>query len=692
MSNLSIHLECADPNCAQSGNSFEQRLCRRCRKPLVHRYLWAVESGPSIAVGERVGDRYIVVAPQIWLDTQPGQLPAIPTHPPDAAVPYLKLRSHHLHIPSVFGICEVADQSSPVLLLEDAPITTDGRLHPAIASAWGQATPTRRLYWLWQLFQLWLPLSQLGAAVSLYNPDNIRVDGWRVQLREVVRDFDSITDDYALSPAGLGAMADLWLSWVGNASDAIAQSIRSICYEMQSVGQLSPVSVAPNGTSSAPSLDLSRLSPQLVSISHKLNQLLLEQASQQPLRLRVAGGTTTGPQRSHNEDVCYPNATESNLPEDISIKPRVAMICDGIGGHAGGEVASRLAMRSLKLQLSALLLEVAEQAEILPPEIVTQQLEAILRIANNMIAAQNDNQGRTARQRMATTVVLALQLPQRIRSEAGDRNSHELYLAHIGDSRAYWLTDRYCHALTLDHDVANRETALGHHLYRAAQLKPDSGALTQALGTRDADFIHPTVQRFILEEDGVLLLCSDGLSDNQWVETLWEHSTQLLLKDKMPLDAAVRSWLELANQRNGHDNASVVMMDCRVSAQSPQLFEPTDTPPIPKLPDPGLSATSRALLYPEDADIPDITLDDHDLEAAWEAENAENESKGSGFWGVALTIALLCFLMGGAGWLGWRYVQENGVRGVLRVLQEWVIPEESDNPVEEPSSTDESAE
>ncbi len=677
MSNLSIHLECADPNCAQPGNSFGQRLCRRCRKPLVHRYLWAVEPGSSIAVGEKVGDRYVVIAPQIWLDTQPGRLPALPAQPPDAAIPYLKLRSHHLHIPSVYGICEVAGQSSPALLLEDGPIDPDGRLHPAIASAWVQAAPTRRLYWLWQLFQLWLPLSQLGAAVSLYNPDNIRVDGWRVQLREVVRDFDSVTDDYAPSPAGLGAMADLWLSWVGHASDAIAQSMRSICYEMQSVGQLSPVSVAHNGTSAAPSLDLSRLSPQLVSISHKLNQLLLEQASQQPLRLRVAGGTTTGPQRSHNEDVCYPNATENNLPEDISIKPRVAMICDGIGGHAGGEVASRLAMRSLKLQLSALLLEVAEQAEILPPEIVSQQLEATLRIANNMIAAQNDSQGRAARQRMATTVVLALQLPQRIHSEAGDRNSHELYLAHVGDSRAYWLTERYCHALTLDHDVANREAALGHSLYRAAQQQPDSGALTQALGTRDADFIHPTVQRFILGEDGVLLLCSDGLSDNQWVETLWEHSTQLLLKDKMPLDAAVRSWLELANQRNGHDNTSVVMMDCRVSPQSPQLFEPTDTPPIPE-PSPGLSETSRALLYPEGSDSPAMALDD----APWEEDTG---SKRSGLWSMVLAIALLCFIFGGAGWLGWRYIQENGVRAILRTLQEWVIPEEPEASSDEPN-------
>ena len=678
MSPSTLSIECADPSCAQPGNSMDQLLCRQCRKPLVHRYLWAVGTrAEAVPVGTRVSDRYAVVASHIWLDTQPSRLPDLPDQPPPSAIPYLKLRSHHLHIPDVYGVCHLEGDPEPVLLLEQGPLHRQGILHPAIATAWDAATPVRRVYWLWQLFQLWLPLAQQGVAQALLNPEQIRVDGWRIQLRdlEVSQALDA--------PASLGQLASLWLQWIGNEPGAIAQGLRSICYEMQSVGQLSPTLVAVGGESGVDadasttggSMEDLRTAPPVAAIAHKLNQLLLEQASQLPIKLRVAGGTTTGPQRSHNEDACYPNGPESNLAEDVILKPHVAIVCDGIGGHAGGEVASRLALRSLKLQLSALLTEVVDQGEVLSPDIVSQQLEAILRIANNMIAAQNDTQGRTARQRMATTVMLALQLPQRIRTETGDRNTHELYLAHIGDSRAYWLTEESCHRLTLDHDMANREVVLGNSLPRAARLQPNAGALTQALGTKDADYIHPTVQRFILEEDGVLLLCSDGLSDHGWVETLWEDSTQRVLKDKMSLDAAMRSWLELANQRNGHDNASVVLLDCRASLSSPQLFEPGDVPLQPS--DTDLSDTARALLYPEDEDEPDLPWDSGLDEEAGDRSPEHH----SNIWGVILGLALLCFLVGGVGILVWRYVNTYGVRDGLEQL---LIPEQPDeaNPEE----------
>lgn len=685
MSNSSIYIECADPTCAQSGNALGQRICRQCRQPLVHRYVWAVGMA-DLPKGERVGDRYVVMAPQVWLDTQPGRHPALPAQPPQSAIPYLKLRSHHLHVPDVFGVCDIEGQAEPVILLENGAIDRHGVPYPSLATAWETATPARRIYWLWQLFQLWRPLAQLGAIASLLQSENMRVEGWRVQLRELILDGEGPCTEGDAHPAGLTALAAQWLVWIGDEPGAIAQRLRTLCYEMQSLGQLSPA-LAPltDGTTAAlePSVDWSRLAPQLANLSHKLNELLLEQASLLPLKLRIAGGTTTGPQRSHNEDACYPNAGESNLAEDIALKPHLAVICDGIGGHAGGEVASRLALRSLKLQLSALLTEVAEQADILPPEVVSQQLEAILRIANNMIAAQNDSQGRTARQRMATTVVLALQLPQRIHAEGSDRNTHELYLAHIGDSRAYWLTERYCQRLTCDHDVAHRETSLGYSLSRAAQLQPGSGALTQALGTRDADFISPTVQRFILDEDGILLLCSDGLSDNHQVETLWEETTQQLLQDKISLETAVRTWLEIANQNNGHDNSTVVMLDCRVAQPQPVLFPAGAGVSLPTM---SLSDTSRALLYPEESPEVGTYGDAEDLDSLMEEIDLdlhdERDRSGRGFLGAALWMALLCFVLGGAGWLGWRYVQTHGVYPILERL---IMPEPT--PASEASPT-----
>jgi protein phosphatase len=192
-------------------------------------------------------------------------------------------------------------------------------------------------------------------------------------------------------------------------------------------------------------------------------------------------------------------------------------------------------------------------------------LTAVIRVANNLIADRNNTQGRESRRRMGTTLVMAIQLPQKVKTPSGLRNTHELYLAHVGDSRAYWLTPDYCHPLTVDDDVATREVSLGRSLYHEALQRPDAGALTQALGTRDAQLLRPTVRRFVLEENGLLLLCSDGLSDHDWVERAWPYTTRKVLQGEMTLAEGVQAWIDLANQHNGHDNTSVVLLRCLVT-------------------------------------------------------------------------------------------------------------------------------
>ncbi|HEY9666720.1 MAG TPA: serine/threonine-protein phosphatase, partial [Coleofasciculaceae cyanobacterium] len=122
-----------------------------------------------------------------------------------------------------------------------------------------------------------------------------------------------------------------------------------------------------------------------------------------------------------------------------------------------------------------------------------------------------------------------------------------------------------CQLLTVDDDVAGREVRYGRSFYRKALERPDATALTQALGTKDGEFLRPSIQRFILEEDGILLLCSDGLSDNDWVEHSWQEFALPVLRGELSPEDAVAAWMELANQKNGHDNVSVVLTLCRVS-------------------------------------------------------------------------------------------------------------------------------
>ena len=516
-----------------------------------HRYLWAVgEVAAQKPPGTIVeSDRYRVITPHIWSDIKPQTEPYVSALLPDEALPYLQLYAHRLHVPQVYGFCrdEVSDRE--ILLLENVPLKNTGDLQPAIFEVWTQASAVRQVYWLWQILQLWTPLLELNVASSLLSPDNLRVEGWRVRLKELIKDSEDSVHTRAsfLNPA-LSNLGQCWLVWVPESKATIVDALTAICAAMQ------------QGAS-------------FQAVSAQLNQLLIEQSAQLPLRLQVVGATDVGALRSHNEDTCYPVTAHTRTQPHDELSPRLAIVCDGIGGHEGGEVASQLAVQSLQLQIKALLTEIAQQSEPMPPDLLAEQLAAIVRVVNNMISTQNDDQERESRRRMGTTLVMALQIPQRVKLPGGAvaDNAHELYLVNVGDSRAYWITPHYCHQLTVDDDVVTREIKQGRSLYRDVLKRPDAGALTQALGTRDGQFLDPSVQRFILEEDGLLLLCSDGLSDNELVEQSWRDYAELVLKEKVSLEAAVQSWIDLANQKNGHDNTSIVLTYCHVSSPLPEM-------------------------------------------------------------------------------------------------------------------------
>jgi len=181
-------------------------------------------------------------------------------------------------------------------------------------------------------------------------------------------------------------------------------------------------------------------------------------------------------------------------PAPENAKPTaLVVVCDGIGGHEGGNIASNLAIAIVQQRLQTALLAAALD----DPVALTLELKRTAIAANDTIVQRNDTEHRHDRQRMGTTLVMAL-----------GRN-HELYLTHVGDSRAYRITRTGYHQVTLDDDLASREVRMGYGLYRDALQQPSSGSLVQALGM-NASMLHPTVQRFFLDEECLFLLCSDG--------------------------------------------------------------------------------------------------------------------------------------------------------------------------------------
>ena len=151
-----------------------------------------------------------------------------------------------------------------------------------------------------------------------------------------------------------------------------------------------------------------------------------------------------------------------------------------------------------------------------------------------------------------------------------------MYIANVGDSRAYWITRDYCQLLTVDDDIVARELRLGRSFYRQALQRPDALALTQALGTKEGENLRPVVQRLIIDDDGLLLLCSDGLSDNNLVEHTWQDFAVPVLNGAMTVEEAVYSWIALANQLNGHDNTSIVLTHCRVTPEYIVAKQPSE--------------------------------------------------------------------------------------------------------------------
>ena len=480
-------------------------------------YLWAVGEGiKACKPGDLIAGRYLLKRDRLLVDTQPEQLPELPEEIPSAIAPYLRLFAYQLHVPQVYGLVSPATSklSGDIWLLENGPILkVTESLMPELADSWKGAAAMRQLNWLWQIAQLWQPFIAQGVASTLLTPELLRVEGQLVRFLELQPDR---------KPPSLSQLGKLWQQWLEDAHPAIANFLRQLCQQMVA-GQV-------------------RHGEQLMG---QLDKALAKCGRSYDRTVEIATGTDVGRARAHNEDACYPpsGTVFAGLPGSSAC----AIVCDGIGGQDGGEVASEEAIAVLRDKLEQMPLHQANW----DPLSLTSKLERAACAANDKIAGRNDSEHRQGRQRMGTTLVMAL------------AHIHELYVAHVGDSRAYWITRTGCYQVTLDDDVACREVRLGYSLYRDALEQVAAGALIQALGITSSNTLHPTVQRFPVDEDCVLLLCSDGLSDKDRVEECWETEILPILDGTIDVAKARDRLIEIANTRNGHDNVTVALIHCQ---------------------------------------------------------------------------------------------------------------------------------
>ncbi|WP_013321826.1 protein phosphatase 2C domain-containing protein [Gloeothece verrucosa] len=527
MDNSEATLQCQNLTCL-APNPATNKFCQKCGTPLVRRYLWVL--GDWIKTyyhpGSVLEERYLFKQQQIVLDTKPALSPQAPEEFPNHITPYLKLFSHRLHIPQIYGYIPTPDEriDMTVWLLEYGTIPTneEGELKypnllPELTQLWPQASALRQLNWLGQMAKLWQPLKSKGVASSLLNPALLRVNDRTFQLLELHLDTN-VTVNFK-------QLGKLWSQWVTDASPRIQSFLEQLCQQLE------------NG--------LITRSEQLVSI---IDQALWQLGQSQKRTYQIFTYSDQGPSREHNEDSCYPISDQAITIEPPNIP--LAIVCDGIGGQEGGEIASSLAVEILSREMTRFYGESTSWN----PHHSSQAIEKAISIANDEISGRNDQENRHERQRMGTTLV------------AGLAYAHEMYIAHVGDSRVYWITPLSCQQVTTDDDLASREVRLGYLAYRDAVQYPNAGALVQALGMSGSSSLHPTIQRFVLDESSVFLLCSDGLSDYDRIEQFWESEIVPILNDNKDVTEVGRQLIKIANEKNGHDNVTIALIYCQVES------------------------------------------------------------------------------------------------------------------------------
>jgi protein phosphatase len=507
---------------------------------IIQRYLWAVGLDlKAFPQGTLLRDRYRVVESQIVVDTLIYKLPEIPDEINFYITAYLRLSRLPLHIPRPYGIVQVplGEATTEVLLLDKVPISDDGKLLPNMHDSWVAASAINQVHLLWQVLQLWQPLQEQSMTSTLLEPEALRVDGSWVRVLQLWLNQDEIS---------LADLGNIWVDWLPEAKPEVEEAFAEFFYGL-SHGEF----------------DLIEAIAYLDQLAQKQFETLPT-----PLTIRIASATDRGPRRDHNEDACYPDPEhQKRSQQSPKLRDRLSIICDGLGGHEGGEIASSMAIKTIKERLQVLLDQVeTSDVDFVPAEFMAQ-LDIVVKAANEEIVNLNDKQFRQAQQRMGTTLVMA------VAPRPHGKFGHEVYVVSVGDSRVYWVSAQGYEQVTIDDDVSTRDVMLGYNFHTYSSQRIDGGSLIQALGTRSSDLLHPRVQRLPIDQDCLFLLCSDGLSDYDRVNEIINSHIRPILTENLPLDQAVQDLINQANTRNGHDNVTVSLMRCQFIIPDPEPME-----------------------------------------------------------------------------------------------------------------------
>ncbi|MCK9479656.1 MAG: Stp1/IreP family PP2C-type Ser/Thr phosphatase [Firmicutes bacterium] len=223
--------------------------------------------------------------------------------------------------------------------------------------------------------------------------------------------------------------------------------------------------------------------------------------------------TDVGRKRKSNQDNYY-------------VGENWCIVADGMGGHKGGETASRCAIEIIKTNL-------AQQAFG-----VDSLLKGAIADANKALYNMSIND--PSLEGMGTTAVLCY------------FEGAVAYVAHVGDSRAYHLTELGLRQLTNDHSIVQQLIESGTITPKEAKTHPQKNLITRAIGTEST--IDVDVCTVNIKEGDYILLCTDGLTS-----FVSDSEIEAVVK-AMGLDDAVTKLVNMANSSGGTDNITIVLI------------------------------------------------------------------------------------------------------------------------------------
>src|SRR5262249_52581890 len=248
------------------------------------------------------------------------------------------------------------------------------------------------------------------------------------------------------------------------------------------------------------------------------------------MKIRYAAKTDVGQKRNHNEDYF-------SLIED----EQLFIVADGMGGHASGEVASKLAAETVGEFYQRTKDEEATWPYKMDRSLsyIENRLVCGIKLANYKIF---DAAGRDIRYKgMGTTIVTSL--------IQGDK----IYVAHVGDSRCYRVRAGQIQQITRDHSLLEDYKEAKPDMTEEEQRNfPHKNVITRALGMRDT--VQVDVKGEELEDGDTFLLCSDGLSGMVSDQLMYE-----IIRNAPSLQAACDELIDAANRHGGIDNITAVL-------------------------------------------------------------------------------------------------------------------------------------